>query len=329
MHSLARDLWSLATPEPFYETDKMSIFNFIKKLNPRIERSAVAEDLRTTEKECVNAAMPSWAAAEDHFRINKIGSDRVKDFDLLFYRNFDSHGIAWRSKTNNFIIDISRRFNYLHDNIVYVQGQLDKILEKDIIPEGLTAKAAFVVRAASNMSMLTRYALSLLNYIYAAEAEHHDRTLEPGLTISKAEKKYVEDNFIRFVKLFSEYSIPQKDFKKFLTEIPEVYVGSGNEGAVSGFIGNKSVDPFEKYGMSGFVGNPIYRIRLVIAKWQNDRYESAKSKKQQLELRLLWLQMQRDDAKDPSVAKEIERLQTRIEGYDRYLREVEESIAED
>jgi len=112
-------------------------------------------------------------------------------------------------------------------------------------------------------------------------------------------------------------------------ELPEVFLAEQNNQAASGFFKSNELDPFERYGISGFVGNPIYRIRLVVAKWQNDRYESAKAKKQQLELRLLYLQMQKDNTTDPSVVKEIERLQTRIENYDRYLREVEENISED
>ena len=63
--------------------------------------------------------------------------------------------------------------------------------------------------------------------------------------------------------------------------------------------------------------------------WQNDRYESSRAKKQQLDLRLLYLQMQKEDGmSDPTVTREISDLQARIEKYDRYLREVEESIEE-
>ena len=303
----------------------MSIFNFVQKLLPRIERSTVAEDLRTTEKECLNVVMPSWAAAEAYFKLNKASSAEAQDFSDLFYRNFD---LRRAMKAPSFISDIARRMPTLHENIVLLQTALDDFLEKDIIADGLTVRSAFVVRAASNVSLVTRYAMALLNYLYTVEAKHHDVSLEPGLEICKAEMKYVDQNFTRFVKLFSEYTIPSKDFKKLLGEIPEVFVNQQAAKAVQGVYG-KSLDPFDQYGVSGFVGNPIYRVRLLIAKWQNDRYESAKAKKQQLELRLLYLQMQKDETTDPVVVNEIKRLQDRIEGYDKYLREVEESVSED
>lgn len=304
----------------------MSIFNFVEKLLPRIERSTVQEDLRTTEKECINVAMPAWDAAATHFKINKLASDDALGMSQQFYRSFDMRRAA---KSPNFIMDIARRTDAFHKNVVVLQGRIDELVERDIITDGLTMKNAFAIRAASNMSLVSRYLLALLNYIYTVEAEKHDVHLDPALEISKAELKYVENNFERFVKLYSEYTMPSDEFNTLLGSLPEVYINEKTKSAVTSMYGTNKMDPFEQYGVSGFVGNPIYRIRLKIAQWQNDRYESARAKKQQLELRLLYLQMQKDGNQDPTVANEIERLQGRIEGYDRYLREVEESIAED
>ena len=301
----------------------MSIFNFVKKLLPRIERHTVEEDLRSTEKEATNIVIPSWDAAEKHFRVNKPASEEAKDMAMAFYRGMDLHGV---SKSVSFITDIQRRLPVLQKNIVFLKECVDKSMDKDILADGLTIRTAFILRAASNISLVTRYLMALLNYLYAVEAKHFDVSIDPSLELSRAEMKYVDQNFARFVKLFSEYTQP---LNKITGELPEVFVGKSAEGVVAGLHGTNTIDPFEKYGLSGFVGNPIYRIRMVFAEWQNSRYESAKAKKQQLELRLLYLQMQRDDTKDPVVIKEIERLQTRIESYDKYLRDVEESIAED
>lgn len=305
----------------------MSIFSFVKKLLPRIERSTVAEDLRTTEKECVNVVTPSWDSASAHFKINKLSSNEARHLSDLFYQNFVNHKKA--VKAPNFILEINRLIPLFHENVVTLQGVLDKYLERDVLSEAMTVRSAFIIRSASNMSMVTRYMMALLNYLYTVEAHHLDSSLEPGLEISKAEMKYVEQSFTRFVKLFSEYSLEPKDYRALVDRLPEVFVNAATQQAVSGLYQGVKFDPFEQYGLSGFVGNPIYRVRLLIARWQNDRYESAKAKKQQLELRLLYLQMKKNGDSDPVLSNEIERLQTRIEGYDRYLREVEESVAED
>lgn len=304
----------------------MNIFNFTKKLLPRIERKTVAEDLRTTEKECANIAMPTWSAASEHFRLLGLKSDAAEDMSFNFYRNFNLYRAA---KGVNFVQDIERRLPDFHANVVFLQSIIDKYLEKDIIAEGLTVRSAFVLRSASNMSFVSRFILNLLNYIYTVEAEALETKIDHALQISPAERKYVEQNFVRFVKLFSDYSIDPKAYKARLGEQPDVFIGGANNQAASGFFAGSKIDSLDQVGLAGFVGNPIYRIRLLIAKWQNDRYESAKAKKQQLELRLMYLKSHEDSSEDPSVGREIERLQSRIEGYDRYLREVEESVAED
>ena len=304
----------------------MSIFGFVKKLNPRIERSTVAEDLRTTEKECTSICLPSWQAAGEHFKINKPGSSQMEELHSIFYRHYFDHRKGVKFPT--FVLEISRALPTMAENNSLLQENLDSYLQKDIMSEGMSMRSAFVLRAASNISMVTRYLLSLLNYIYAVEAEHFDTKLEPALEISKAEMKYAEQNFARFAKLFAEYTMPSKDFKKLIDGTPEIAISAQTQAVVAGLYSdhNEQADAFEAYGVSGFVGNPIYRFRLLIARWQTDRYESAKAKKQQLELRLLYLQMQKDGTKDPIVPKEIERLQNRIETLDSYLRGVETDL---
>lgn len=298
------------------------IFKFAKQLLPRIDRATVEEDLRITEKECVNVVRPSWDAAATFFKLNKPTSQEADEMSLTFYRNFD---LRKAGKSPNFILDIAKRVPALHDNVVLLQSVIDDHLQKDIITEGLTVQSAFVLRAVGNISLVTRYLLALLNYLYTVEAAEHDTALEPGLEISQAEMKYVERNFELFVKLFSTYTQPTKDFEALLGAAPKVFINDSSAQAVSGLYG-KGFDPMETIGLAGFIGNPIYKIRLIVAKWQNDRYNSAKDKKQQLELRLLYLQMQKNEKVDPGVVKEIERLQMRIENYDRYLREVEEKV---
>ena len=302
----------------------MSISNFVKSLLPRIERTSVAEDLRTSEKEYVKIVLPTWEAAATHFKIEKLASAEATELGNLFYRNFDRKGVG---KAVSFLHDIQRRLPTLHENVVYLQGILDSEVERDIISEGMSARQAFIVRAASNLSLMSQYLSSLLNYVYTVEAQHHDTHLDEALQLSKAEQKYVENMFLRFVALLNAYSMPTKDFSRTVKGLPEVLVGSDNGQAISGAVGD--IDPFEKFGTANFLPSVIYRVRLVIARWQNDRYESSRAKKQQLELRLLYLQMQKEEGtSDPTVMREISDLQARIEKYDRYLREVEESIEE-
>lgn len=301
----------------------MEILNFVKKLLPRIERSTVAEDLRTTEKELSKVALPAWKAARDYFKISKIQSDDVKGMQVRFQQYFNYQRA---NKGINFISDIEARLEFLLKNCQELQVVVDTTLEKDIITQGVTLRSAYLIRSAANISLVSRYLLSLLNYIYMAETRHRDNELSPSLEISKAEVRYVEDNFIRFVKLFSEYTQDPEQFKKKISELPEIYVNDRTKDMIKSMMDTHEVDPLEPSGLAGFIGNPIYAIRLQIAQWQNERYESAKAKKQQLELRLIYIQSREKGRNDPTIEREIEILQNRIERYDAYIHETEEKL---
>lgn len=300
----------------------MQILNFIKKLLPRIERSHVAEDLRTTEKELTTIVIPCYQHAVEAFKVIKLESVESKAMSTEFYHNFN---LRKAMKSLNFVSDINSRLKNFQANVVQIQSLLDTVLDKDIIREGLTVRSAFVLRAAGNMSFMSRYLLSLLNYIYMAEAAHRNAEVVEALQISKAEQNFVRVNFIRFTKLYSEYAINSEEFGRLLSSVPEVYVNDKTAAAAKALLEVNS-DPLEKTGFSNFVGSPIYKVRLMFAQWQNDRYESAKAKKQQLELRLLYLENQKKQNNDPTIENEISRLQDRIERLDYRINETDDEL---
>lgn len=301
----------------------MGILDFIKKLLPRVNRADISDDLRTTEKEMSKVVMPSYQLAADAFRTMKLDSEETKSLQAVFSANFKQHR---STSAKNFLIDINIRLKDLFENMSYISNMLDTVVDKDIITAGLTTRSAFVIRSASNMSFLSRYMLSLLNYVYTVEAMHRDVELEPGIEISKAEMKYVESKFHTFVKLFAQYSAEPNEFKRVYEGIPDLIANDRTGKMISAVLSSKEVDPMSATGYSGFVGSPIYTARLAFAQWQNSRYESAKAKKQQLEFRLLYLENQMKDRKDPALVNEIQRLQDRIEKIDYQLAETDTEL---
>ena len=301
----------------------MGILDFVKKLLPRFERSTVSEDLRATEKELTKMVMPSYEAAANVFRNFKLESEEVKQLQTVFAANIKT---GYGGSIKNFVIDINNRLKNLHENARIVSELLDTTITDDVITAGINAPAAFVIRGASNISFLSRYMLSLLNYVYTCEATARDTEVEPGLEISKAEMKYVETNFHTFVKLFARYSMEPAEFNKLYAAIPDIVISERRAKMTLALLDQKETDPLGDTGYAGFVGSPIYSVRLAYAQWQNSRYESAKAKKQQLELRLLYLENQLKNRKDPSLANEISHLQDRIEKLDYQLAETDKEL---
>lgn len=299
----------------------IGILDFMKKLLPRLDRSAVAEDLRATLKELDKAVIPSYESGAEVIRVLKPEAIEVKNLQAVYAANTKGSRV-----TQNFIIDIAKKLANLRANAEMVADVLEKVVDKDIITQGMTTRAAFVIRAAGNISFVSRFMLSLLNYVYTKEAEAKDSALEDALLISPAECKFIEKNFLAFTKLFDRYSEDPESFRRMYDSILDVVVNDRTNRMLTSMLESKEADPMGSTGFSGFVGSPIYTIRLAFANWQNDRYESAKAKKQQLELRLLYLENQQKNRQDPALTQEIQRLQDRIEKLDYRLTETDKEL---
>lgn len=302
----------------------MKILNFIKQLLPRLDKDRVLEDLRLTSTELDTVVIPSYTHASEYFRSNKIKSDANKDLSDIFYRKFDLQGT---SKSSTFVGDIARRLPYLRDNIEYVKGLIEELMERDIIGEGLTAKKAVLLRSAEQMSFISRFATDLLNLMYVNEAIASDANIEENLRLSQHDVNMINKNIGIFSAWLSDQGIPNKDYIKLYLNIPEVVVNTRNENAIISAYKEKDLDPFSAPFVSGFTGSPIYTVRLIVAEWQSARFKANKDKKKMLELRLLHLNLINEKKNDPKIEQEIDYIRGRVERIESYIRETEESLA--
>ena len=301
----------------------MKLFEYISKLLFNTKKADVSEDLRITAVELDNIAMPSYRAANEHFKVNKLSSKEAKKIADQFY---DSLRNLKGPKQASLAGDIERRLAFVKDVAEYLGTQVDKLMESNSVREGLTAKKAILIRAAESVSFISRYSIDLLNYLYSVEAIDNDRQADDTLRLAPDTIAFVQRNISRFAALLSDYGIPLDDFKKIIGEVPDVFVNKDTVGAIVSGLDEKSVDPFNGSLMSGFVGNPIYHFRLVIAVWQDKRYKANKEKKAMLELRLLHLQMQQEKKNSPELEDQIAYNRARVDKIEREMRYVEETL---
>lgn len=304
----------------------MKIFSFVKSLLEHFNKDQVLEDARTTKSELSDIAIPTFRSASDFFRSNKFNSKAVKDLQDEFYLKFERNGIP---KQTNFISEIEKRLPNLLQNITSLEDEVESTFERVVIKDGLTARKAIILRGAEHISFLSRMCLDVLNYVYTME------TREAGIKndledsdseLSPAEIKHVEKNIRMFSTLLSDYGADNKDFIKTLNSVPELNMNSTAMSTIGSVFDEKTVDPFKAAYMPGFIGNPIYHLRLIVVEWQAARYEANKNMKKMLELRLLHLEMVNEKKFDPKVEKEIEYTRDRVVKITRYLREVEASV---
>lgn len=302
----------------------MNIIQVVRAFLPHLDKDKVLEDLRVTSGELDNFAIPSYRQAAEHFKMNKIKSQINKDLTDGFYRVFDLQGIP---KQPNLGAEILKRLGFIKDNTDYILSLAETLYERDIINEGLTAKKAVILKAASAASFISRYSIDLLNFLYVHEAAVSGADIQEGMSLSPAALKHIHENLPRFARMLSDYGIPTKKFSNIVLGIPEVAISSKTADSIKGLYKDQEIDPFGNQFKSGFTGNPIYHLRLQVAEWQSNRYKANKEKKKVLELRLLYLQSQKQGKVDAKLEQEIDYTQDRVDKLNRYLVEVEEDLA--
>lgn len=300
----------------------MKIIDFVRALLPRIEKDKLLEDMRVTIGELDQVVIPSYQSSADYFKQHKLQANDSKDLSDSFYRNYDRRG----GKQASFINEIALVMPNVKQNAAYVQKLIEELMEHDIINEGLTAKKAILVRAAEMFSFVSRYSVDLLNYVYVQEANEAGADVEESLQLCPAAVKHVTVHIAKFAAILSDYGIPNTEFDKLISNVPDVIVNSKTVNSIKGLYKEIDIDPFSSSYIVSFTGNPIYHIRLMIAEWQANRYKSQKEKKKMLELRLLHLKLSQEKKSNPKIQQEIEYIQGRVDRIERYLKDVEESL---
>lgn len=303
----------------------MKLLSFAQSLLPRLEKDRIVEDLRVTISELGEVVAPNYSAASDFFKTSKFASDNNKDFSDYFVRKFDYNGI---SKTPNFVTDINKRLPNVKKNAEYIQEQIEAILEKDVISDGLTARKTILIRGAEHISFISRFASDLLNYVYIHEANEIGTDIDESMQLAPAMRAHIDKNFGVFASLLSHYGVEPKKFVSMFADIPEIVLSSKTQNSIAGLYKEHDIDPFSAAYVAGFTGNPIYHLRLLVAEWQSNRYKANKDKKKMLELRLLHLKLLAEKKNDTKIQSEIEYVQGRVDRIERYLREVESSYEE-
>ncbi len=298
----------------------MSIINFIKGMLPRLQKADIEEDIRITQKELSQVAIPQYFAAATIFKVNKIQSEEVKAFEKAFYKT-----MSLKTKGPNFITDIHFALQRLQTNLTYIQKTTTEILEADLINEGLTAKKAHVVRAAASVSFVSNFSVAFLYYVLTLESNAVSKGSDIT-DIPPAEKKYMEKRYDMFFRNLNEYSMDSEKFEKLMVDVPDVVLTSKNASSINQVFKPLQLDPFSSLSVSNFTGNPIYHIRMVVTEWQARRYNANKDKKKLLELKLLHLKSMHENNPNPRLEQEINYIENRVSKLDKAMREFEESV---
>lgn len=303
----------------------MAILDYLKSFTPTLKRSDVLEDVRLTLKELDETVIPNYNNAVDFFKSSRLSSATNRELGEMFYAEFKVKG----PKRSTFIGDISDAIVNLRKNVDYIYKDFDKLLEADVIAQGLNMRSAFAVRFADYASFMTNYAIDLLSYVYFFEVQQKVGVNDSiDIEINPVTIKKVNDNMFNFSKLLNMYACEHNDFVKINKNIVDVLAMSNPEALASVYDRNQ-LDPMPAALMPGFIPNPIYHFRMMIAEYQLRRYKANEDKKKALELRLMHLQLVKEGKNDARIEKQIAYTQDRIDRISRSMADTEESLGID
>lgn len=303
-----------------------NILNFVKKLLPSLNKTEIESDMETS-MEVLYDLMPSVEMLGEMIDEAGIASPQNKKLVAEFYKQYKpSKGnpdIAGLSLSDGLAMLLER----VSTNGKFILDEIGDNINDVVVSKGLTSYKAYLVRATSHYYFMGKYLGDLINYVYTHEASARGYSVSKSFALNKKQEEAVVDNLWLFVRLIAIYGMDNKVYVNGVKAIEDVYLPDEKlekELSVSDYAKMDNISTLP----NGFIGSPIYSIRLAFATWEAERYKYLKDKKKLLELRALHLKMLKETGSgDLSVEKEIEYLQKRITDTDYKLAKMEEDIA--
>lgn len=291
--------------------------SLISQLPDVIQKNQLIEESRAVRKELNDATLPIFKNALKTFSRTDLMSNEAKNLQETYER------LTGRKQT--IIDDVSAALPLLNDNLSDLEDYISKSFNDQIIKSNISLKEINAIQLVGIVGFVNEYARKLVSFIYTAESGQFDSSgMSLSDSFSKAEVKWITDNFLDFVNALGALSV--KDLDKILAKVPDIHVNPENVRAIGVVQTNSKIDPL-KLQYLNVTNNFIYRLMLRRAEFQADRYKLALEEKRMLEYRHLLLKRQRDGKADARLEKEITITENRISRLTYKIRQTEEANA--
>jgi hypothetical protein len=242
-------------------------------------------------------------------------------YDLLLNNNIlksvaNTSGI--KVKDNR---DLLVKIKGLLVNITKSGGDLTKIVEEDlsdiITDKTGTVKDIAIIKVVSDIGSLAMFTLDLVYFVLTNNGTSDSNypkikfnNIRNGVPAYSASLKSYLGNFAAIVKdLPKVASVPAKVETSKISMLER--------------LAGKSGKLINLPNTQGFVGNPIYSIRMWLVDREISKYESLKDKRKLLDLKLMELKVQESGDENPKLRKQIEYYEDKISKVEYQIAQVE------
>lgn len=298
----------------------MMFEKIIHALLPNLEKSKLVDDCRITIDELKTTTIPSYQQANVLFKGFKFKSEEYSDFLSTFHR-------MSKVGKNQLVPAFHDALENVLVNMTIAQELIDVVFEADLEKMGVTYRKANLLTIMSAGAFFSKYARKWLLYLYILETAQFSDGGISNVTdcLAPAEIEWLHVNFPNFVSLVNTLGLPAKANEKKLADIPEIVVTPENAQTVVSQFGDK-VDPL-RMRFVPISMNPFYIFGKMFAEMQAKRYNAAKEELRALQLRRLNLEKVMAGKPDAKLQKEIEYIESRINGLNFEIEEMEKKYA--
>ncbi len=303
----------------------LNLAGFVKSLLPSFDKSNIESDMEIS-LDAIPTVLEAYAKLSDIEKgagfSNKLNKEKIKQF----FQELKDAGHKVKLTHRFMATDMVTLFTNVKVNGDYILKEIDDAVNDVVVSQALTAYKANLLRAVDHYYFIVRYALDFANYLYINESVEAGLDLADSSKMNKQQRAFIEKHFWIFVRMISVYGDEHNAFKTKVEKLEPISLPKESIDEAVAAYDNDKVDMFSNLPQ-GFIGSPIYSVRLVFAQWEADRYRGLKDKKKLLELRYLHLKlMQEQGQHDVTVEKEINYLQKSITDLDYKLSKIESDL---
>ena len=290
-----------------------AIRKLISEMNHTVKKTDVQEQFNKSILSLNNEILPMIEELETLIKDNNIDMNDLKELS-----NFNRISGIKAKDIRTLVNSIEYTLKDMNKSSSDFSGLLDKELPDLISRDSISIKEASILNVVNNYTNVILYTSDLVLYIISLVD-----TKLTGQTTSFVKFKLLEirEDLHRYATLLEFFRLNSKNLIKDLQKQSNdrLLVDSKDSGAVSMLSSFKS-----RIKLVGFIGNPIYHVKMWLIDNQVNRYEVLKERKKLTELKILDLKARQNGENDAKLQKAIEYHENRLESIEHQIRKIEQ-----
>lgn len=282
----------------------MNFLTYIQSLLPVVGKGRVLTQFRAQLLDLDEIAIPAYDGGLSVFS----GDYRFKSQAM---RNVETQFTLLRTgaRNANFVQHTYAALTNFKTVLPGLISEVEKLKGTDIARDAVDLRMATAMQLAEYGDFMVNYALRLLQWAYATEAQSGTSSAS-ATPIPRAEMKWITDNLVVFVRVVSLFQMPAKEMLSKLDTVPRVETANQDIAEIQSVAG-KRTDPIN-LGFLPPAYSPALRLGKAWAEWSVERHNQRKEIKRALELRLLDMRLAQEGNPDANLGGQIEYAESRI-----------------